>query len=282
MRGVVYEMKMLTWVAWKLMRQDDRRIGKWWLATEVSKARGFHDLVLKYIPNDSKGSSDVKYRFMQMKHKTSLEKYSDINDSYLISKNKLHRQGSLIYLFKSYVNMLNSFENIKPDQILDLTIFTNMNIKAFRFLIPRGNDKLYGFEEKGKRYRIDINEIRKTPGIIPALMNINPDENIIFGFLKKLIFAVSQPSEHELEKFIIKDMETVYNVPQIFYNSLYKNIIDWFLIYTNGKAPFLTKTHVEKYLKDTEIILEQIMETCVDSPSKQAAKLPDKLKLLSL
>ncbi|EGI65312.1 PREDICTED: uncharacterized protein LOC105146196 [Acromyrmex echinatior] len=284
-RGVVYQLKLLTWVAWKLMCQKDARISNWWLATEVRNARGFHDLVLKYAVNDIKedGSiSDKKYmyRFMQIKHKRSLTKNSNITSYHLLSQNKLHRQGSLIYLFKAYVNMLGSFE-ITPDQILDLTIFTNMNIEAFNFLVPEENDRLYGFEGKGKRYRIDIRELKKNPRIMVCLYNIKEDENIIFGFLRKLVFMVYQPSEHELEELIVADMGKTFNTPQIFFDNLYKNIINWFLIYDAGKAPYLTKDSIKEYLKKSEAVIKEVKNTeiFVNCP---VLNLSNELQLLSL
>ncbi|XP_024887488.1 uncharacterized protein LOC112464608 [Temnothorax curvispinosus] len=285
-RGVMYQMKLLTWITWKLMCKNNASIGNWWLATEVCDARGFHDLVLKYSPdgtsNGDGGTSDGKYmyRFMQIKHKRSLEKNANITSYHLTSKHKLHRQGSLIYLFKAYVNMLGNFEKITPDQIVDLTIFTNMDINAFKFLVPVEGDKLYGFEGKGKRYRIDIKVLKKEPGIMICLYHIMPDDNIIFGFLRKLVFAVCQPSEPELEELIVKEMGKTFNVPQIFYDNLYKNIINWFLVYDNGKAPYLTENHVMKYLKDTQDMLWEAKKTemLVDPVSKIA----DKLKVLSL
>lgn len=282
----MYQMKMLTWVAWKLTCQNDANINKWWLATEVSKARGFHDLVLKYAtngtPNRDGSISNEKYmyRFMQIKHKTTLEKNANITNYHLTSQNKVHRQCSLFYLFRSYVNMLGSFEKITPDQIIDLTIFTNMKINAFKFLVPVENDKLYGFEGKGKRYRIDIKVLRKEPGIMICLYHIKPDDNIIYGFLNKLVFAVCQPSEFELEELMIEEMGKTFNAPQIFYDNLYKNIINWFLVYNDGRAPYLTENHVMKHLKDMQDILWKIKATeiLVDPVSK----LSDKLKLLSL
>ncbi|KYQ57530.1 hypothetical protein ALC60_03492 [Trachymyrmex zeteki] len=268
------------------MCQNDASISNWWLATEVRNALGFHDLVLKYAINDVKGDGSISnkkymYRFMQIKHKRSLQKNSNITSYHLLSQNKLHRQGSLIYLFKAYVNMLDSFEGITPDQILDLTIFTNMNMEAFTFLVPVENDKLYGFEGKGKRFRIDIKALKKVPRIMVCLYNIKEDENIISGFLRKLVFMVCQPSEHELEELIVADMgKTLINTTQIFYDNLYKNIINWFLIYDAGKAPYLTEDRVVEHLKKIEAVLKKAKNTeiFVDPVSN----LSDKLKLLFL
>lgn len=288
MGGIMYEMKILTWVTWRLMCQSDPRIDKWWLATEVTNARGFHDLVLKYSTSDTLkedgSTSDTKYmyRFMQIKHKRSLERNANITNYHLTSMNKFHRQCSLIYLFKSYLGILGNFEKITPDQIVDLTIFTNMDINAFHFLVPVKNDRLFGFKGKGKTYRIDIKALQKEPGIMMWLYHVKTDENIIFGFLKKLVFVVCQPSEHELEKLIVEEMRKTFNVPQIFYDNLYKNIIDWFLIYDAGKAPYLTENHVMKYLKETETTLKKANEAKMYVDSSSVSKLSDKLKLLSL
>ncbi|KYN12505.1 hypothetical protein ALC57_15232 [Trachymyrmex cornetzi] len=283
---MVYQVKLLTWIAWKLMCQKDVRISNWWLATEVRNALGFHDLVLKYAINDIKGDGSISdkkyvYRFMQIKHKRSLTKNSNITRCHLLSQNKLHRQGSLIYLFKAYINLLDHFKEITPDQILDLTIFTNMNIEAFNFLVPVDNDGLYGFEGKGKRYRIDINALKKVPRIMVCLYNIKEDDDIIIGFLRKLVFMVCQPSEHELEELIVADMGETFNTPQIFYDNLYKNMINWFLIYDAGKAPYLTKDLVKKHLKKTEAVMKEVKNTeiFVDCP---VLNLSDELKLLSL
>ncbi|KYN07527.1 hypothetical protein ALC62_01729, partial [Cyphomyrmex costatus] len=284
-RGIVYQMKLLTWVTWKLICQNDASISNWWLATEVSNALGFHDLVLKYAINGVKGDGSISnkkymYRFMQIKHKRSLKKNANITSFHLLSQNKLHRQGSLIYLFRAYVNMLEKFDKISPDQILDLTIFTNMNIEAFTFLVPIQNDKLYGFEGKGKRYRIDIKALQKVPRIMVCLYNIKEDEDIIFGFLRKLVFMVDQPSEPELEDLMVADMAKVFNTPQIFYDNLYKNIINWFLIYDNGKAPYFTEDHAVEHLKKIEAILKKAKNT--EMFVESVSKLSDKLKSLSL
>lgn len=290
--GVVYQMKLLTWVTWKLMCQNNAKIGNWWLAAEVADARGFHDLVLKYdTPKTDGSTSDKKYmyRFMQIKHKRSLQKGGEITDYFLTSQNKLHRQGSLFYLFRAYLNMLGSFENITPDQIEDLTIFTNMNISGFTFLVPVKNDGLYDFEGKGKRYRLDTGVLLKKPGIMVCLYGIlkkevikieGNDEDIIRGFLRKLVFSVSQPPEHELEELIIAEMGKTFNTPQIFYDNLYKNIINWFLVYNGGKAPYLTENHVMKYLKETQDILCQAKN--IEMLVEPMSKLSDKFKLLSL
>ncbi|XP_012059823.1 PREDICTED: uncharacterized protein LOC105623030 [Atta cephalotes] len=285
-RGIVYQVKLITWIAWKLMCQKDARISNWWLATEVQNALGFHDLVLKYAINDIKADGSISdkkymYRFMQIKHKRSLTKNSNITSYHLLSQHKLHRQGSLIYLFKAYVNLLDSFEKITPDQILDLTIFTNMNIEAFNFLVPVENDRLYGFEGKGKRYRIDIKALKKVPRIMVCLYNIKEDENIISGFLRKLVFMVYQPSEHELEELIVADMGKTFNTPQIFYDNFYRNVINWFLIYDAGKAPYLTKDHIKEYLKKTEAVIKEVRNTkiFVDCP---VLNLSNELQLLSL
>lgn len=263
------------------MCQKDTNIGKWWLATEVRQACGFHDLVLKYVANENAPGEKYMYRFMQIKHKTSLEKNANITNYHLTSQNRAHRQCSLFYLFKCYKKMLNSFENITPDQIVDLTILTNMKINSFNFLVPVENDKLYGFEVKeAKRYRIDIRVLKKVPGIMACLYGIEKNDDIIIGFLRKLVFLVSQPSEPELDKLIVEEMGNTFNVPQIVYNNLHKNIIDWFLIYKDGKAPYLTEDHVMKYLKDTQDMLWQAKSTemLVDPVSKMS----EKFKKLSL
>jgi len=155
-----------------------------------------------------------------------------------------------------------------------------MNINAFKFLVPVENDKLYGFEGMGKKYRIDIKVLQKQPGIMIYLYRIKPDDKIIFGFLRKLVFATCQPSEPELEKLIVKEMGKTFNVPHIFYDNLYKNIINWFLVYDSGKAPYLTEKRIMEHLKDLEDILREAKkaEIFVDPVSK----ISNKLKLLSL
>lgn len=286
MRGVMYQMKLLTWVTWRLMCQKNASIGNWWLATEVANARGFHDLVLKYAPSTPNEDGKYMYRFVQIKHRTSLKRNATINSFHLTSKNKVHRQGSLFYLFKSYLDMLGNFEKITPDQIVDLTVFTNMNIEGFKFLVPVENDKLYGFEGRGKRYRIDIRVLRKMEGVMIGLYGIKDkwrkgmDETIIVGFLRKLVFLVDQPSESQLEELIVNEMGKTFNAPEIFYDNLNKNIINWFLVYDEGKAPYLTEAHVMNYLKHTQDMLWKAKkaETFVDPISKMS----DKFKMLSL
>jgi len=156
-----------------------------------------------------------------------------------------------------------------------------MNIEAFNFLVPVENDRLYGFEGKGKRYRIDIKALKKVPRIMVCLYNIKEDENIISGFLRKLVFMVYQPSEHELEELIVADMGKTFNTPQIFYDNFYRNVINWFLIYDAGKAPYLTKDHIKEYLKKTEAVIKEVRNTeiFIDCP---VLNLSNELQLLSL
>ncbi|KAL0125511.1 hypothetical protein PUN28_004548 [Cardiocondyla obscurior] len=267
LQGAVYQLKILVCTAWRLGFNKNHKIKNWSIGTEVRYARGFHDLVLKYDkPNKGEDNSSGKslYRFVQIKHKSS-KKNTNITNYHLTSKNKLHRQCSLIYLFKSYVNMLGQFENITPEQIVDLIIFTNMSIAPFKFLVPVTDDVIFGFEKVGKKFRIDIKALMKEPGILICLYNINSNQAIINGFLKKLMFLVCQPSEMELENQIIKEMGETFIIPQIFYDKLYQSIINWFLVYEDGKAPYFTEKDVKKCLEETEDIYRQIKEMKTDS-----------------
>jgi len=281
MRGVTYQMKLLTWVAWKLV--SDASVSDWWLATEVRNARGFHDLVLKYA--DSKANegdiSDKKYlyRFVQIKHKTNLN-VSKISVCHLMSQTKIERQYSLIYLFKSYLKMLKEFEHITPDQIVDLTVFTNKDIGALKFLVPVERDDLFGFATRGKRYRMDLNMFQINSRMLNCLRAVTSNDIHIFDFLKKLVFAVDQPSESELEELIVTDMAKFYSFPQIFYNDLYKNIIEWFLIYNNGKAPYLTEKHVKEHLRNAHCMLLRARDAETVLFTTSISKLMDNIKSL--
>ncbi|XP_032684138.1 uncharacterized protein LOC116850227 [Odontomachus brunneus] len=255
--GITYQVKILTWVVWKLLRNSDASIRNWYLGTEVRNARGFHDLILKYdIDNMANGISDTAstrrvYRFVQIKHKLCLDNKAKITLGSLKSKQKKN-QYSLIYLFKSYLNMLGNFEKIKMEQILDMTVFTNINIHSINFLVPVNEDPIFNFEGKGKRYRIDFGMVQQNPCVMERLRQVMPNDMIIYDFLRKLVFAVDQPSEFELEDRIVGEMAKVFSVPQIFYNDLYKSMIKWFLIYNVGTAPYLTEKQVLQYLFDAQ------------------------------
>lgn len=265
LRGITYQVKILTWTTWKLMTKKDAN--KWWIGSEVFKAWGFHDLVLKYYNVDENGKiSDQKcmYRFIQIKHKSCLTATSKITIRHLLSKETLHRQYSLLYLFKSYTNIIGKFEKLTSDQIVDLMVFTNKDISSLSFLVPMDNDEIFSFQGKGKRYRFDVDLIRsdvKYKVIIDHLRQISPIENYIWDFLSKLVFVVDQPSEPELEKLIVEDMGKVFCTPQLFYNDLYKNIFEWFLIIQNNIAPYLTKEYVMEHLKKMEDMLQAEKKT---------------------
>ncbi|CAL1684921.1 unnamed protein product [Lasius platythorax] len=263
-RGITYQVKLLTWVTWKLLSKKDA--SKWWLGSEVFKARGFHDLVLKYNTVDGDGKiSDKKcmYRFVQIKHMSCLTGGAKISINQLLSNEfKDFRQYSLLYLFRSYLNMIDKFEKITPEQIVDLMIFTNRDIKSFTFLVPVNKDEIFGFEGKGKRYRFNLDELRNVPKhpVIVHLRTISSNETHIWDFLSKMVFVVDQPSEPELEKLIVEDMGKVFHMPQIFYSDLYKNVFEWFLILENCTAPYLTKEYIIERLKNVKDMMNLFYE----------------------
>ncbi|EZA51197.1 hypothetical protein X777_09874 [Ooceraea biroi] len=199
-----------------------------------------------------------------------------------MSEKHIERQYSLIYLFKSYLNMLKKFEGITPDQIVDLTIFTNKDIGALKFLVPVAKDGIFDFEGKGKRYRMDIPMFQIDSRMLTCLRQVRSDDALILGFLKKLVFAVGQPCEPELEELITRDMGRLYRFPDFFYNDLYKSIIEWFLSYDNGKAPYLTKRHVTENLAKTHHMLLQAKNVEEVFTTNALSKLTDEMKSLSL
>ncbi|XP_029176575.1 uncharacterized protein LOC114944697 [Nylanderia fulva] len=278
-RGITYQVKMLICTAWKMMTKKDAN--EWWLGTEVLKTWGFHDLVLKYNNVDKDGQiSNQKclYRFVQIKHMSCLTGGLKISISNLLSTNILYRQYSLLYLFKSYISMLDNFEMITADQIVDLMVFTNRDINAISFLVPLDKDEIFGFEGKGKRYRFDLDMLRneaKFKVILDRLRGISSNETHLWNFLSKLVFMVDQPSEPELEKFIVEDMGKVFCNPQLFYNDLYKNIFEWFLVLENNTAPYLTKNCVTEHLKkfDDMLSAEKRTDTCFIAPILSFANL---------
>lgn len=281
--GITYQIKLLTWVAWKLLCSSDSRMENWCIGSEVRNARGFHDLVLKYQTSEDSGKR--MYRFVQIKHKLCLKGSPKITVGSLKSKQKKN-QYSLIYLFKSYLDMLYKYEKIMPDQIVDMTVFTNVDVKSVQFLELLQKDKLFGFEGKGKRYKIDLTILYTIyPRIIVSLQSLMNDltptnDLLIRDFLSKLVFAVDQPSESMLEELITNDMGKVYSVPEIFYNDLYKNVFEWFLIYDNGKAPYLTEERMIEYLRNAEDMLLEAKETEIHAPD--ASPLPDMLAALHI
>lgn len=285
MQGITYQVKILTWVAWKLLQQDPNVHQAWYLGTEVGNAVGLHDLVLKYKDKELNGHCNRNtshdkwmYRFVQIKHKLVVKKDNKIMVMDLKSKQKKN-QHSLIYLFQSYMNMLGNFEKITPEQIRDMTIFTNRHIKNIKFLVQVDSDKIFGFEEKGKRYSIDLDLLSThNPGIMESLRKITPNDVLIRDFLSKLRFAVDQPSECEVEGLIMKEMSKFCQVPQMLYNNLYKNMLDWFLIYHDGKAPYLTIEHLVQYMKNTQDILQK----CNTKTSEDISKIIDSILLVHL
>jgi len=254
--GIIYQIKLLTWVAWQLTK--DASMSDWKLAAEMCNAHGFHDLILKYADNnvvaneDSVSNTRYLYRFVQIRHKLKVCKMSARK---LTSKAKYaERQFNLIYLFKFYLSLLEKF---KSDQIVDLTIFTNNDIGRIEFLVPEEREDLFGFAARGKRYRINVGMF-KSSKLIDMLHEVRHEDNLISDFLKKLIFAVNQPSESELEELIVRDIGKIYAFPEMYYNNLYKYMIQWFLVYKNQKAYYLTQKHIEKNLENIEKYLRDI------------------------
>lgn len=286
--GIIYEIKILTWVAWKLLCGTDPTMKNWYLGTEVRNALGFHDLVLKYevdsTANGNNNIAGIKYRFVQMKHRLPLRERARITLDSLGSKKKKN-QYSLIYLFKSYVNMLGKFEMITMEQVVDLTVFTNVDIDSILFLVPVKNDPILGFEGKGKRYRLDIKMIKDTcPIMFNRLRQVKNNDEMINDFLRKLTFAVGQPSESELEDYIVNDMKKEFDVPQIFYNDLYKNMMKWFAIYNSGKAPYLTEELALQYLLDGKktLLLAKQSKLCFGEEPPSSEQLSKRLSQLQM
>lgn len=216
-------------------------------------------MVLKYDIDDANGITNPTgvrrvYRFVQIKHKLALNDNVKITLGSLKSKQKKN-QYSLVYLFRSYLNMLGNFEKIQINQVIDLTVFTNVDVDSIRFLVPVDNDPILGFEGKGKRYRIDVTMLQENPSVMMQLRQVIPNDGFIYDFLNKLVFAVAQPSEFELEKRIVEEMGKVFTMPQIFYNDLFKNMFEWFLIYNSGNAPYLTQKRLMQYLFDAQNML---------------------------
>lgn len=288
-QGITYQVKILTWITWRLLCKSDATVTNWCLGTEVRQARGFHDLVLKYDidddDDDASGGNGIAskrvYRFVQIKHRLCLDDGVKITISALRSVQKKNVY-SLIYLFRSYLAMLGNYDKIKSEQIVELTVFTNLDVDNIDFLEPVvERDKLFDFEGKGKRYRVNLQTLYLLNGdIVHSLRQIKYNDLLIQDFLSKLVFAVNQPSESMMEGLITREMGKVFSVPQIFYNDLYKNMIEWFTIYDAGRAPYLTEERAMGYLLEAQNTLSKTKETEMHIPD--ASPLSDMLSLLQI
>lgn len=256
MQGFSYQLKILTWTAWSLFKNKDEN---WKLGAEMYGARGFHDLVVKYdMKTDMKEKESIsKYRFMQIKYTSS--KYP-IEKRHLLSTERFDKQYSLIYLFVAYLDMLRLFNN---DQIVDLTVFTNKSIDELSFLVLIDKkDSIFNFE-KGQRYRINLEAITPESKIMKCLKKIKNDYVCIQNFLNKLIFAVNQPTESELDELIINDIKKGFEyMPEIFYTYLLKNMFDWFLTYNKRSktSPYYTRDHITNSFATVHRTLREVVQ----------------------
>ncbi|XP_020285830.1 uncharacterized protein LOC109855715 [Pseudomyrmex gracilis] len=255
-QGFSYQLKILTWTAWSLFKNNNKN---WKLGAEMYGARGFHDLVVKYeTKTDTKEEENIsKYRFVQIKYTSS--KYP-IEKRHFSSTEKFDKQYSLIYLFIAYLDMLRSFKN---DEIMDLTVFTNKSISVLSFLVPIDEkDSIFNFE-KGQRYRINVKAIDPNSRIMTGLKKIKNDNVVIENFLNKLVFAVNQPTESEMDELITNDIKTeVGFMPEIFYTYLFKNIFDWFLVYNarNKTSPYYTRNRIMNCFTSVHLTLKNVVQ----------------------
>ncbi|WP_342220345.1 ankyrin repeat domain-containing protein [Rickettsiella endosymbiont of Miltochrista miniata] len=273
LHGNIYQLKLLMlFLKRGLSENYDFR-----LSTEWDAAEKFDDLVFKY--NDQ---NQVKYRFLQAKHKQDQSKKIKIGDLLTADKNG---EFNLEKYFISYLKIKNN-----PDfngNLEDFTICTNINFDLSNTIVGQpiqlnevsagknkgkkisveamtGNDVF--FKDGGTRYKLlanndliahlkqgsevqkEVQELNKNKNKI----NVNTDiDTEINQFLEKLIFAVDQPNEVELGKIISQEMGEEFNLidANLVTDKFLRDMLDWF---KEKEGKFLSPADGEEFFADTK------------------------------
>ncbi|WP_264706714.1 NACHT domain-containing protein [Wolbachia endosymbiont (group B) of Archips podanus] len=250
------------------------------LATEMAEAEKFDDLVFRYT--DSQGN--IKYRFLQAKHRQFLGEENKIKVSDLKS-NSDDNDFSLQKYFVSYLRDIEKkeFRDGVPE---DFIICTNTNFdfepsttknerketkdskKTWKAYFSEKTDDDTVLNLGGKRYQFNKDLSIRTK-IISELEPIfqksleknklsNDNVEKIGGFLDKLVFAVEQPSGASLEQKIKDTIGNEFNlINEIIYNDFFKFMHDWMKHRKKdpeekggGRAHFLTDKDIEQFLSE--------------------------------
>jgi hypothetical protein len=158
MHGNMFQIKLLTLFLWRATRKKFA----FKLATEMTAAEKFDDLVLRYEkPNDT-GANDIFYRVLQAKHKQNGNekiKYSDL----------LNSDGgdfSLLKYFDSFLKIKHKSENgiddFQKGKVEEYVLYTNIGLDDDLESIEKiqiDNDKDFGVEcDKSKRFKLKISD----------------------------------------------------------------------------------------------------------------------------
>ncbi|WP_254229470.1 ankyrin repeat domain-containing protein [Wolbachia pipientis] len=287
LHGNDYQLKLLMLFAWEGKKSEVA----FRLATEMTEAEKFDDLVFRYV--DNKG--DTKYRFLQAKHKQFIyEEENKIKVSDLKSSEDKN-PFSLQKYFVSYIKDTQK-EDFKDGSIKDFIICTNTHfafepnteIKEKRKTIEEKEKWKSFFDEiqdqdevlnlGGKLYRFkgykkdDKNDQDVRRSVISELQKLFEEAlrknglkaddyiNKMDDFLDALVFAVEQPSRPDLELEIKEKIGNEFNlINDITYNDFYLYMFEWMQYRKKekgekgeGRAHFLTHDNLEKFFEEAK------------------------------
>ncbi|KAK9503251.1 hypothetical protein O3M35_011859 [Rhynocoris fuscipes] len=274
--GFDYQLKLLLLFAWKAGVAWKSGV-KFSLATEKcdNEWENFDDLVFRY-----EHEGKTKYRFLQAKHSHSGKKEINIDDL----KSESDSNYSLQKYFKTYL-MHKYVENIEDEDLMDMIICTNASFdkKTQNFFeeeeaedpVMNLGGKMYKFSKSQKEEIFaELKPIfQRALSAVPkkgkfkfldyllkrGKVELSLDDCIdkMGDFLDKLVFAVEQPSEVDLEtkmkemigeEFNLIDKSTYYH----FFNFMYK----WMRYYEkNGdkaKSYYLTDSDLKRFFADAK------------------------------
>ncbi|KAK9503252.1 hypothetical protein O3M35_011860 [Rhynocoris fuscipes] len=274
--GFDYQLKLLLLFAWKAGVAWKSGV-KFSLATEKcdNEWENFDDLVFRY-----EHEGKTKYRFLQAKHSHSGKKEINIDNL----KSESDSNYSLQKYFKTYL-MHKYVENIEDEDLMDMIICTNASFdkQTQNFFeeeeaedpVMNLGGKMYKFSKSQKEEIIaELKPIfQRALSAVPkkgkvkfldyllkrGKVELSLDDCIdkMGDFLDKLVFAVEQPSEVDLEtkikemigeEFNLIDKSTYYH----FFNFMYK----WMRYYEkNGdkaKSYYLTDSDLKRFFADAK------------------------------
>lgn len=250
------------------------------LATEMAEAEKFDDLVFRYTDSQD----NIKYRFLQAKHKqflgeenkikvSDLKSDSDNNDfslqKYFVSYLRdIEKKEFLDGVPEDFIICTNTDFDFEPSTTKNEQKETKDSKKTWKAYFSKKTDDDTVLNLGGKRYQFNKDPSIRTK-IISELKPIfqksleknklsNDNVKKIDGFLDKLVFAVEQPSGASLEQKIKDTIGNEFNlINEIIYNDFFKFMHDWMKHRKKdpeekggGRAHFLTDKDIEQFLSE--------------------------------
>ena len=286
-RGIDYQK---LWLMLFFKRAVDRKYS-FRLATEMSLAAGFDDIVFRHKQNN-RITVDI---LIQVKHRK--------NNSEKICVSDLLTRSGKFSLVKHYVAFLKiqsneEFKNTKKHFFLIINVdFDHENlaskgiivkkVKAQNDFLKIGNSKSYKLGgSKGNTAQY----LKQNKDFINTKLDRENDQEIsdweIESFLSQLVFVVNLPSDDELQKLIkceISDnlaMRFRYYDDNIqFFNALFVKMSTWL---KGKKGTFLTPEEGEKFFQKIEFGAKTLGETAlgVEELKEDSVRIKNKLDKL--